>query len=207
MRVRFIFEEPKTATATSTEVASIERFALNLDLLTEALDDLRRLWAFIWYLAHDFDREAVDQYFMRALVRSSLPDSFLLYNSSAQFPLKRLSYASPLEIEGEPRSGTPPRRLRSILHVIRQAITLEAVQTKAHWEAEIARQRAIEAALKNAERALELSKKIKDPELAEEFVRALAKTIASISQQNRFHLKSIDASESSEEKESVSRPS
>jgi hypothetical protein len=75
--------------------------------------------------------------------------------------------------------------------VIASVLTIDSLRNKAKWEAELVQQRAIEAALKNQERALDLRKKIKNPDLRDEFIRKMANAIAPLVGSDGLRLKKI----------------
>jgi hypothetical protein len=149
MRVLFTLE--------SSHELSITHFA-------NTLVTLHKLYEFCAFLAlpdderFSRDRVGIMEVFLRELLGSQNAKYLHRFTSLS---LNHVHYGSPVEIEATTAPSVGNSRIREIFALIRGFLTLTAVQEKAHWEAEITRQRAIEAALKNSERVLQLSKKIK----------------------------------------------
>jgi len=118
------------------------------------------------------------------------------YDPGWSLGIQKIRYESPLEIEAstesESRWPVSFSRLRSIARLVLRILTIDLMRERARWDSELTRQKAIEAALKNAERALNLSKKIKDPALRDEFIRNMARSLTPLSHPDAPRLKDIE---------------
>jgi hypothetical protein len=194
MTVRFVFVPPLDSRPRLTAFEAANTFS-----------NLQVLWYFIGAVSlgevADPDVPDVTDVAFELIARHLIDwpvrydPSLLLFGHEGTFELKinRISYSSPLEVEASlPHDIQPTSRMRAVINTLKQLITLEHVQEKARWEAEFARQRAIEQAIKNAERTFALSKKIKDPAIREEFIRNMAKAITSLTSPNRVRLTNVE---------------
>jgi hypothetical protein len=182
--------------------------------VSNALIDIQRLWLFVAYLEMEDEdvplAELFEQFLFQDDTRQRIElfgdyfPPFLLYPGYKLYvglQIKRISYASPLEIETDaPTLGKPaPGRIKRILDVLKKIVSLDHIREKAKWEAEIARQHAIAAALKNEEHIMKMANKIRNEEKREEFVRRLSATISSLTgegPQPKMRLSNIEYRES-----------
>jgi hypothetical protein len=126
-----------------------------------------------------------------------------------ELEIARVRYGSSLEIDSTelhiPNAGIS--RLRKLFDVIIHLLTIDLVRDRARYETELARQRAIHAMLRNNEHMFELSKKIKDPVLRDEFIRRMVECIAPFSgESGLLKLKSVQFEEHRSQKTSTPVP-
>jgi hypothetical protein len=127
------------------------------------------------------------------------------YDSFLDLTMNHINHSSPLNVHTTSNLPAPQAvsRLRKVLKIIEQLLTIDEIREKARWETEITRQRAIEAALRNTEKTLDLSKKIKNPEEREEFIRSMANTIATLNRDGQLNLRRIEVAELPDDDPSV----
>lgn len=106
--------------------------------------------------------------------------------------LRRFSFHSPPEISFGVGHTASSSKLKAILDIFKKIIFFEAQQKKQHAEAELARQRAIGEALKNFEHALNIAKKIKDPQIRRAFEDNLITSIKPFADGRHPALRNID---------------
>jgi hypothetical protein len=195
-----------------------ENEPLIINAIARALIELQRLWMFVTYLAYksddDDDQLLSRQRFAVTTLLQELRGIELLeyteyasnYLGASTLEIRKIRYESPLEIESEQSDKhreLSASRLRSVVRVILHILAIDLVREKFRWDTEIARQRAIEAALKNEERALNLSKRIKDPLVRDEFIRRMANSIVPLSRPSGLRLKEIEVLDAEEQESSA----
>jgi len=190
MQVRFIFNDPVLSPRPLSDVVG-------------ALKRLQRIWSFTCFISLSEEGLSQDdvERLTYALSTPSVPDdhSYLLnYRGYTVDPYLELDisyvrYGSPLQIDGKPNLRlVAPSRLRAAFQILQNIITLDSFRAQRRWEAELSKQRAIEAMLKNAERMLELSAKIRNKQLREEFIRSMSRNLAALDEPERFRLVSAE---------------
>jgi hypothetical protein len=133
---------------------------------------------------------------LEMLERADSPHFSFFYPTDWSLGIERIRYESPLEIESstqpEPHRSVSVSKVRAIARAVVGILSIDLIRDKAQWDTELAKQKAIEAALKNHERALNLSKKINDPMLREEFIRNMARSIVPLSRKGGPRLTEIE---------------
>ena len=185
MNIRFVFDQSEDGPPAT------------LPTIANELIDLQRVWNYVLYLSFDEHRRPGDYrlgFDLRSLLRDASAQKQELFQSIdySDHPLavSRIQYGSPLEIEAAietTESKINVSRLKSIIKVIASVLTIDLLRERLRWDTEFARQRVIEAALKNQERALELSNKIDDPLIREEFLRKMAGAIEPLTRPRKTH--------------------
>jgi hypothetical protein len=209
MNIRFVFDQSQDGPPAA------------LPTIANALIDLQRIWNYIAFLSvdeHEFARP--DEYRLEFDLRRLIEDpsaqkqEILKFYDAFSYSLavSRMRYASPLEIEAAiettetavDKSKISISRLKSIIKVIASVLTIDLLRERMYWDTEFARQRAIEAALKNQERALNLSKRIDNPIIRDEFLRKMAGAIEPLTRPHTTHrLKLIQVEEKETETSSA----
>jgi hypothetical protein len=197
MRIRFNFAQPYDPFLMVT--------------VANAFVDLQQLWPYIVFIADDdpVDQHPFDEHLYQFLLADSSRQRFeLIFRNAFLDPSPsiygvslfavRISYQSPLEVEATATRPSRLPRVRAVLDVLSKILTIDLLREKLRIETEIQRQRAIEAALKNYERTLAVSKKIKNVEEREVFTRNFARAISYLSS-NDSQLISIELVEDARE--------
>lgn len=182
-----------------------------------ALLQLQHLWLYIFFLTYEEEelrpwRSPVNfkglQYRLvryEAAIERIAYARYEYYDSFLDLTVNRIDHSSPLNVHTTTPLPVPQAlsRFRKVLKIVQQLLIIDEIREKAHWETEIARQRAIEAALKNTEKTLDLSKKIKNPEEREEFIRSMAKAIGTLRRDGQLNLRRIEVAELPDDDASV----
>jgi hypothetical protein len=204
MNLRFVFDQSRYVPLAT------------LPTIANALIELQRVWNYVAFLSIDEDSRPDSpkwQFELRSLLfdpSAQRREIFEIDRSDHGLCVSRIRYGSPLEIEAAiktteteiDKSKISVSRLKSIIKVVASVLTIDLLRERTRWDTEFARQRAIEAALKNQERALDLSKRIDDPILRDEFLRKMAGAIEPLTR-NTHRLKLIQLEEKETEASSA----
>ncbi len=185
--------------------------APTIENLGRSLIELDQLCRFIFYLTLGSDDPRAEGRLLESLVVDPFYNKLAILSRAASHDLRddpfrgslvvqHIRYASPLLIEAitstKRRLGLHLPHVRRILDLLGRLVTIDLIRERAQWSNELIRQKAIEAALKNHERVLDVSEKIRNPDLRDEFIRNFALAIVPlIHQRGKPNLRRVDINE------------